>query len=179
MMGGIRHFPDRYSQLSAVAYDPGSMLGWAVGTFSLRDLDSDKDESKILRHWAAGVCGGSEHSVIKEALDLAETWPNAALVTERFHLHTAVTSDEVLSPVRINAVLDYWAWCVRRPLFGQNSGDAINTFGDDRLRAAGLWSDGKDARLATAHLLLFIRRCRLPKVGKTIRDAMNWPQNSR
>jgi len=165
--------------LCVVAIDGGATSGWAVGTFTVADLDSPKDEYKVLKHWAAGVCGGDEHEMLDELVGLLEVWDDAAVVVERFHLRPGMPTmdDELLSPVRVNAVVDHYLWDEDRPVYFQNPGDAMSTFPDELLEKWQLWSPSVDARIATAHLLLFVRRLRLPKVGKVIRDQMGWPQS--
>jgi hypothetical protein len=171
-MGRRKNLADDYNWLSVIGVDPGGTCGRGVGCFRPRDLDSTRDETLILRHFASGVVGGPEQRMCRELIDLFEAWPDAAIVSERFSLRTFSSDDELLSPVRINAVLGFWAAENGRPFFLQNAGDAAAAFPDHMIGSPRLWSSSKDARMGTKHMLLFIRRARMTK---TIRQQMRWP----
>lgn len=84
-----------------------------------------------------------------------------AVVTERFTLRQMDMDDDLLAPVRLNAMLGReMRRVVRMPLWYQTPSDAKRTCTDARLKNWNVYeaSSGKHARDADRHSILFMRR---------------------
>ena len=167
--------------LSVLAFDCGGSTGWSVGTITARALTGTQPLHKALRHHASGVIVGQELSVCKQILDLCEVWPDAVIVLEDFILRTAVRGREALSPVRINAVVGYFAWQNGRRVFLQQPVDAKKAWPDTRLRETGLYKTGPDhVRDADRHLMLFLQKLRdKRKLREQAWPERNWQPRSK
>ena len=130
---------------------------------SLRVLDN-------ILYWSCGEFVGTEPSQVDAMIDLVKEWPGACLGVEDFILDTKITSQEVLSPVRLNAAFKY---TVRRELKGyvwvQNRKLAFTTITDDRLQHMSIYWNGtkgrEHARDAIKHNLTFLKRLKMqPKL---------------
>lgn len=116
-----------------LSFDPGgAATGWAI--FSVHCKAFSHPREKVLRHlkwWNCGQYSGTETEIllgcrgrIKEAAQLlrhsGRRLPPGAgmlnIITEDFNLNQKIGSAEnLLSPVRINAVLDWtcWEWGIK------------------------------------------------------------------
>lgn len=157
------------------AVDAGGGVGWSV--FCVHPEALIDDGVPILgniQYWSAGVLAGPEYRVTVGAVNFCAQWPDGAVVGESFDVRKKIRSAEYLSPVRINAVLDYenrrrWG----REMFMQSASDAKKTCPDERLKAWNLYTVGPDhARDATRHAVLFLRRA---KANKLLRERA-WPK---
>jgi hypothetical protein len=89
-----------------------------------------------------------------------------AVVTEKFDNDNPFTDDDVFSPVRINAMLEYARhrrFLNDARIVQQTRGMAKSTATDDRLRAWGLYQDtvgSMHKRDAARHLITMLRRAR-------------------
>jgi hypothetical protein len=148
-------------QYVVLALDPGGTSGWCVlgihpdamsGDPGIRILDN-------VEFWTAGEFAGNEDDQCDEIVELIEAWPGARLVTELFTLRSRVTSSEVFSLERMNAIL---RWAIRPRYFVyQQPSLAMTTITDDRQKAMGFWIPGREhARDATKHALTFLKRQR-------------------
>lgn len=121
---------------------------------------------RIVRHFAAGEIGGLEVEQNDQLAELLDQWSDAAAVGEDFKLRKFLVDDEVFSPIRINACMEWHLHQYGRPLFKQSSSLAKNTWTDDRLKMAksnGMpwWVVGRDhARDGVRHAATFIKRAR-------------------
>jgi hypothetical protein len=149
---------------AVIAFDPGGSTGWSL--FQVHPESLTDPGVQILDNVLYFACGefyGTEMSQVDAMLSLVDEWPGSALVTEDFILDTKVTSQEVLSPVRLNAAFKYA--CSRslgRHVWVQNREQAFSTITDERLeRLQRYWNatiGKKDARVAVKHNLTFMRR---------------------
>lgn len=145
--------PDGYQVLSL---DPGGTTGWAV--FCVHpDAMGPNPEFRILDNidwWTAGEFTGSSMSQCDEIIELANSWPDARLVTEMFRLRQLSAE---LDPVEINHTIK---WALRPRYFvDQQPGLAMSTVTDDRQKEWGFWVPGKPhARDAVKHNITFLKR---------------------
>lgn len=158
-MYGDEDDPDQYVVL---ALDPGGTSGWCIIGVHPDSIASGDPDIKILDNvefWSAGQFDGPEHDQCDMVVELVRAWPSARLVSEQFTLRSKVTSAEVFSLERMNAII---GWAVRpRYLVMQQPSLAMTTVTDDRQKAMGLWIPGKEhARDATKHAITFLRRQR-------------------
>jgi hypothetical protein len=148
--------------------DPGTATGVTVVHFDLSFLTSDRPVREcIVGHYADTLHSMSEDHIADEVLVLWARWPNALVGTEDFILYgdkeSAKGGRPLLSPVRINAKLQYAAYGTRRPLHYQPAA-LIERVTKEHLERAGVWWTGFGTELgahakdATSHALVFARR---------------------
>jgi hypothetical protein len=145
--------------------DPGGTSGWSVMSVHPAALIEPKVSIlENITHWSHGQIGGDENAQASELLGLIDAWPGCCVGHEDFILRTAVTSREVLSPVRITAKVEFGLFLAGGvPYFRQMPSEAKNVATDDRLRAWGFYerSGGKEhARDADRHNLTWLRKCK-------------------
>lgn len=156
-----------------VTFDPGGTTGWAH--FILNEKAFSRPEHKVLRYvesWDYGEFTGPEVSQLEEARRLmhrARGWGtfttnNCHIVSEAFELKQLVGGNNLLSPVRINAVLD-WLCQTQLGLQLQTQRRTMRTgVTPERLREFGFeghWTTtgkGKDAFAAMQHAIVWLRR---------------------
>ena len=155
------------NEFHIVAFDPGGTIGWAYLSIHKRAFTSHKN--KVLRNilqWDTGEFEGTEHDQIQQAIWLMrearyEPKPFVAdtdYVSEAFHLTQIIGGEELLSPVRINAILD-WE-CQRnvgKTLQFQNRNLRTGVT-KNRLKLWGLDWEGKDSFAAMQHAITWLRR---------------------
>ncbi len=146
-------------QYIVLALDPGGTTGWCVIGVHPESVSGDPDVRILdnVEFWSAGEFTGNEDDQCDEIVELISAWPSARLVTELFTLRSRVTSSEVFSLERMNAVV---RWAIRpRYMVFQQPSLAMTTITDDRQKAMGFWIPGKEhARDATKHALTFLKR---------------------
>lgn len=167
-----------------IAIDPGGTTGWSVMQVH-PDAISDPETSILsnIEHWAHGEVGGDEDKQARELMELIEAWPGAALVIEDFKLRKYLEDDDLLSPVRITAKIEF-GLTIWDGLGGQRNSTYVHkqssalaktTVTDDRLKSWGFYQreGGEEhARDADRHALTFLRRV---KEKPMLRRAA-WPE---
>lgn len=148
-----------------LALDPGGTTGWCVMSIKPRELLSNsKDLHKAVTHFACGQIHGSEDEQIDQVVELADMWPEAAVISESFHQRISspdLETNVAYSPVRINAVLRWWLATEDRFLYKQSPGMAKSTWGDERLRDSRWFQTGSPhANDAIRHAATFYTRAR-------------------
>lgn len=161
-----------------VAYDPGGTTGWSVMCLKPQALLGKRmngDRAHILAikpvpssltHFAAGEITGPEPEQCDQLAELIDMWADCAVVGESFKLRKYLTEDEVFSPIRINACMNWHLYGSGRALHTQTPQMAKSKWTDDRLKRAKSmgqpwWVVGKDhARDGVRHAGLFIDRAR-------------------
>lgn len=150
---------------AAITFDPGGAgTGWALFVIDMRAFSSS--EEKILNwvyDWDSGCFKGPEHGQIEAAValfDTAHKWPEAKLdiVSEDFELTQTIGGKNLLSPVRINAVLEWEAAKLGLPLTYQKR-QLRTSITRQRLAIWGYekrWQ--KDEFAAMQHMFTWLRR---------------------
>lgn len=169
------------NEFHLVAFDPGGTIGWAYFKLSVKAFTAP--EHKVLAnvlHWDCGEFTGTENANLNQCLLLITTPDDpskAHYLTEDFDLVQTVGGKTLLSPVRINAVLDWEVSKLGQKLNYQNRALRTNMTAA-RLVAAGLtnpmrpngqWSKtgkSKDAFAAVQHAVVWLRRLKQESLGK-------------
>jgi hypothetical protein len=182
-----------------LAFDPGGTIGWARLVVDFKAFS--RPENKVLRylkHWHCGEFTGTEPEQIEHALYLMRrsciSMPFNArsdVVSEDFELTQLIGGNNLLSPVRINAILDWKAkeygtrmHLQKRSMRTVVTPDKLQTFGFvNPLKRNGEWSTtgkGKDAFAAMQHAIVWLRRtkersrCWPWKLGDNISTNAYW-----
>lgn len=106
------------NEYHVTALDPGGNTGWAHFVVDRRAFS--RPENKVLRwlkSWESGVLSGPEHDQLRQAVHMITdtvsvhgrnvSFPYYDVVSEDFDLVQTVGGKNLLSPVRINAVLGW------------------------------------------------------------------------
>jgi hypothetical protein len=161
---------------AVLAIDPGGTTGWCVMMVHTDALMLD-DVSILdnILYWEQGQFEGNEIQQAQEVMELMDLWDGAAILIEDFILRQFSMGRELLSPVRITAMLEMWAtigYTEPRMVFKQQSELAKSAITDKRLRAWKLYRPGQEhARDAQRHALTLFRRA---KASPALR-AKAWP----
>lgn len=179
-----------------VTFDPGGTIGWAHLTLSVRAFS--RPEHKILRFlksWNCGEFSGHENQQVEEASRLIwrakygdmpyNTTTNVVsgglakgdILSEDFELTQTIGGANLLSPVRINAKLDYecYRWGLqlvlqRRSMRTNVTAERLRLAGfESPFRRSGAWSSngkGKDAFAAMQHAVVWLRRVKEKSRGR-------------
>lgn len=169
-----------------LAFDPGGTTGWSLlvlpklwGTQNIFGWPQDHIlRNKVLWHHGQFDCLVDENNAVYCMMQLINKWPSAAIVCEDFILRANrhEMSRELLSPVRITAMLEYELWRKRRKIWLQAPSQAKTLVTDERLKGWGVYTrEGglQHARDADRHALLFLRRC-MGARGTATRNVA-WP----
>lgn len=158
----------------AVWLDPGGTSGLGVVWFH-PGLIVNKEVPLVrsVLAWWGGYLHGNENQQAKDVLDVVKLLggeQGLAVGIEDFQLRTDNRSEDVLSPVRITARVEFGLWrglkehdgVVRRRAYAkQQPVDAKRVITDDRLKMWDMYTPGPDhIRDATRHALLWCRRLR-------------------
>lgn len=161
-----------------VWFDPGGTTGWSLFVVHPAALfEADVRVLDNVQYWECGQFSGSENEIMDEMLDLCAAWPNAAIGTEDFTLGRFSMDRSLLSPVRLNAALEYQLWSDKRQLWYQSANDAVRTVSDERLRRMkyARANAGPHAHDATRHaLLMLMRASTTARKSGALRNAA-WP----
>lgn len=166
------------------AFDQGGTTGWTVASVAPTSLlNAEKPIHKCIEHMASGQITGTEDQQADEMLDLAFTWPDAALLLETFIIRKFLQHHGFLSPVRIEEKFRYGLHLYakaqerKRPryVYKQQPSLAMDYCTDARQKQWGFWHPGEPhANDATKHAVTFLERCRDPQRGARMR-ASAWP----
>lgn len=158
------------AELHVIGIDPGGVTGWAWLTIPRLSMFGDEDP-QILR-WDYDEVAGPENKQVEELCRIAREVQGLsykvgpALVVEDFDLGGTESRDkeDVLSPVRIAAKLDYAVSLGKAgdsQLVMQSRSIAKQTMTDERLKRSRLYIEGhKDARDGMRHAVTALRRAR-------------------
>lgn len=108
----------RRNEYHVVTFDPGGVLGWAHLVFHFKAFTTPR--AKVLANllwWNAGELDGTEHANLAAAVVIMRDGrygkmpfhSKTDVVTEDFELTQMVGGYNLLSPVRLNAVLEWEA----------------------------------------------------------------------
>lgn len=150
-----------------VAFDPGGTIGWAHFILDIRAFS--RPEHKVMRYleyWNCGEFSGNENEQLTSAVGLIAKAKfgempfntHTDVIAEDFELTQLVGGRNLLSPVRINAVLD-WE-CRKRGLHLQLQARQLRTaVTKERLKLFGFaGSFRKDEFSAMQHGVTWLRR---------------------
>lgn len=176
------------NEYSLVTFDPGGTIGWSQWVVGVRAFT--RPENKVLAHvksWDCGEFSGTEFEQCEAASrliwrarfgDMPYCSPTdvvsggmsrADFVSEDFELTQLIGGNNLLSPVRINAILGYeckkWGLELRLQKRSLRTGVTpvrLTSMGfPSPFRRTGEWSPtgrGKDAFAAMQHAIVFLRR---------------------
>lgn len=155
-------------ELHVIGIDPGGTTGWALLTIDSRMMYGDMPHEIL--EWDYGEVTGSEPEQVVSLCRLVRETQSLtykrgpAVVVEDFDVqpHNPTTNLELLSPVRLAAMLAYAQFrgeLADARLVLQGRRMAKDTATDHRLRAWGLWVEGSDhIRDAVRHAVTALRR---------------------
>lgn len=159
---------DKRNHLHVITFDPGGQTGWAH--FAVHRRAFIHPRNKILRHiifWRTGKFVGTERDQVNASQDLVREsiygGRNLAaeyrLVSEPFELTQTAGGDDLLIPVRLNAVMEFMFWASFHIQMEYQSRSMRTNVTKERMRLWGLtpW-DGKDSFAAMQHGVTFLRR---------------------
>jgi hypothetical protein len=160
--------------LWVVGVDPGGGSGWAVlrvdagavGTVGVTELARGGGVQ-----WRAGEVRGPEPYQAEALLAVlrgvwaAGEWESGGesdqcvVTVERFVLRLLSMDADLLSPVRITAMMEALSWRgLPFPVVQFQAVDAMKVVTDERLRRWGFWHPSEHARDALRHALLVLRK---------------------
>jgi hypothetical protein len=149
---------------AVISIDPGGTSGWSIlQVHPVALLDTEFPILTNIECWQNGQFTGNENQQAKDVLDLIDAWPGCAVVMEGFILRKFSSDDELLSPVRLIAKIEYGLWLLGMTYFPQQPSEAKSVATDDRLKNWGLYkSEGgmQHARDADRHGITFLRKCK-------------------
>jgi len=178
-----------------VTFDAGGTIGWSHFVLDCRAFS--RPTHKVLRYvksWDCGEFSGPEHTQLGEASRLiwrakfgdmpynstvdvvAGGLARADIVAEDFELTQLIGGKNLLSPVRINAVLGWecYRWGLnlelqRRSLRTGVTPERLLLFGYAPPGRAKRWTKtgkGKDAFAAMQHAIVWLRRVKAKSLGR-------------
>lgn len=160
---------------AVISIDPGGTSGWSIlQAHPVALLDTEYPILSNIECWRNGQFTGNENQQAKDVLDMIEAWPGCAVVMEGFILRKFSSDEELLSPVRLIAKIEYGLWLKDMTYFPQQPSEAKSVATDDRLKSWGLYkSEGgmQHARDADRHGITFLRKCK----AKAGLRAYAWP----
>ncbi len=144
--------------------DPGKVSGVACVWLDPVGLESNWPLPRCVLATMSGYLYGAEVGQAKAFINLAallDEAPGLAVGVESFILGQFNLSPDLLSPVRIRAMLDFHFATDGRELWAQSASDAKTSVTDARLRLWGLYESGPDhIRDAMRHCLLWAKKIR-------------------
>lgn len=168
-----------------VAFDPGGITGWSVIKVHPEALCTAAPILGNIEHWAHGQIispanDTAEQACVDDMVALVAQWPGCAVLIEDFILRMLTTGRDLLSPVRLTAMLCY---ALNKELgievtHRQQPSEAKTVATDERLKNWGLYErDGglEHARDADRHAILWLRKAKDPVRGAA-RRALWWPK---
>lgn len=169
---------------TVVSFDNGGMSGWSAWTIHPEALMDP--EVKILDNvehhtWGEIDARGPDAEVacVREEIEIVRGFPGSAVLMEDFILRMYSKGRDLLTPVRLNAMLDYaletqLGVCVTHR---QQPSEAKSVVTDARLKIWGFYTSAggqEHARDADRHAILFLRKAKDPQRG-ALRRAVWWP----
>lgn len=171
------------TQPTVLAFDPGGTTGWSLLTVPAKMLVSRECsltklfESRL--DWKHGQICGPEPVQTTEMLRLCRLNRRACILVEDFTLRMFNQDKEILSPVRLTAMLDYalHSRYDTRTTFRQQPSEAMDVVTDAYLKQLGLYERKGGmghARDADRHAVLWLRKAHDLRLGPARRHKW-WP----
>lgn len=184
------------NEYNLVTFDPGGTIGWTHFVLSYRAFSRPEHRAiEFVKRWECGEFSGSENEQVAEASRLvwrarfgdmpynsttdvvASGLSKADILSEDFELTQMIGGDNLLSPVRINAKLDWecYRWGLklnyqRRSMRTNVTPERLQLAGfDSPYRRNGAWSKsgrGKDAFAAMQHAIVWLKRVKTESLSK-------------
>lgn len=175
-----------------VAFDPGGITGWAHLILDARAFSRPEHKAlKYLKHWTCGEFEGPENQQVtacaaliwkakfgemphNTTTDAISKGGKADFLAEDFELTQMIGGKNLLSPVRINAKLDYICYTFGIELHYQRRTMRTGVT-PERLQLFGFnppgkrWTTtgkGKDAFAAMQHAVVWLRRTKEKSRGR-------------
>lgn len=157
----------RKNEFHIIAFDPGGHIGWAhlVIHFNAYTHPRNKVLANLIS-WDTGEFDGTEHANISECIRLVRSAKYGEMpfhskldvVTEDFELTQLIGGHNLLSPVRINAVIEWECAKVGGVNYVYQKRQLRTGVTKERLKLMGLHSAGKDSFAAMQHAITWARR---------------------
>lgn len=156
----------QYRYYNLVMFDPGGVTGWAAFQIHLKAfMERDATVLDNIKWWSTGELDEKEHwqitsaaNLVQKALYNEDPFSITEAVAEDFELMQTVGGNDLLIPVRFNAVLE-WELSRRFGMKLQTQKRTLRTgVTRDRLRRMGLHWKGKDSFAAMQHAITWLRR---------------------
>lgn len=143
------------------AFDPGGRTG--VATFILDWSQEIGSPLGRIRSWRTCLIEGNDIEQARLIRPYMNNDPfhlgRQVILSEDFILDTFSSDRDLLSPVRRNAVIEWFCFDFKIPFVTQPREIAMSTATNERLQRWGFYINQKDVRAAVKHGLTFIRRC--------------------
>jgi hypothetical protein len=155
------------NEFHIVAFDPGGRIGWAHLVIHFRAFTTPR--SKVLANlldYSTGEFIGSEHDNLRECIQLVRAarygempfHAKTDVVCEDFELTQLIGGHNLLSPVRLNAVLEWECAKVGGVNFVLQKRQMRTGVTAPRLALMGIQTSGKDSFAAMQHAITWARR---------------------
>lgn len=160
--------PATRNTFRTIWFDCGSgATGYAF--FSIDGVAFTSYKHNVMDHiimWKTGELTGTENEIAHKALKLCyqarfSPYPfisNLVIGLESFQIRQTIGGDELLSPVRINAKIDYGCILNGCPEPIYQSPSLRTGVTKDRLKRWGFHWKGKDSFAAMQHAIVYLRR---------------------
>lgn len=157
----------RRNEFHIVTFDPGGVIGWCHMVIDFRAFLTPR--AKVLANlisWDTGEFNGTESDNLHAAVALMREGrygqmpfhSKTDVVTEDFELTQLVGGHNLLSPVRINAVLEWEAAQIGGVQFHYQKRQMRTGVTRERLKLMRLNFKGKDSFAACQHAVTWARR---------------------
>ena len=156
----------RKNEYHIVTFDPGGVIGWAHLVIHYKAFLTP--QAKVLANllgWNTGEFAGTEHDNIRRCVELVRTarygempfHSRTDVISEDFELTQLIGGHNLLSPVRINAILEWEVAQVGGVSFHLQKRQMRTNITKDRLKLMGLRAAGKDSFAALQHAIVWAR----------------------
>jgi hypothetical protein len=156
----------RKNEYHIVTFDPGGVIGWAhlVIHYNAFITPQAKVLANLIR-WDTGEFYDTEHANIQQCISLVRAarygempfHSKTHVVTEDFELTQIIGGHNLLSPVRINAILEWEVAKIGGVHFAYQKRQMRTNITRERLKMTGLKPKGKDSFAALQHAIVWAR----------------------
>jgi hypothetical protein len=161
-----------------IGIDGGGTTGYGIIGVTRASIFGDAPHE--IKHWKTGSVTGNYTRQVLNLRAIISTYYDPfyslAIAAESFSPRKPIQTEEFLSPVYINARLQFLrdTGRIKAPLFYQTPSQAMETASDARLKQWGLYQPGPDhPKDGTRHAITFIRRAMEDTSRALARQA--WP----
>jgi hypothetical protein len=164
-----------YNELHIIAFDPGGKTGWAKFIIDIHAFSRPKNKVlRHLKHWESGEFKGHEHDQLRSAVALIEQSTNGPMpfnatvniISEDFDLKQTIGGRDLVSPIRINAVLD-WECAKRGQTLTLQKRSERTSVTKERLQLYSFNKRfAKDEFAAMQHAVVWMRKLKQQSLGR-------------